>query len=320
MVKGGPGVSDDFFHVTVMQQAAIDALRPVPGGVYADATLGGGGHVRELLAQSAPDGRVIAMDQDERAIANAGRWLGAARDRVTIVRGNFRDLARHLDELGVPQVDGLVCDLGVSSPQLDEEDRGFTYRADAPLDMRMDQSQRRTAAEIVRDAPIAELTRIIREYGEERWAARIAAFIVSERTRAAIESTGRLVEVIKAAIPAAARRDGPHPAKRTFQALRIAVNDELGALGALLGDLPSVLVPGGRAAFITFHSLEDRLVKQAFLRAAKDCVCPPGLPQCVCGHRATLRVVTRKPILPPQDEVDANPRARSAKLRVVERL
>lgn len=319
-MKGGPSVSDDFFHVTVMQQAAIDALQPASGGVYADATLGGGGHVRELLARSAPDGRVIAMDQDERAVENAGRWLGAARDRVTLVRGNFRDLAAHLNELGVTRVDGLVCDLGVSSPQLDQEDRGFTYRADAPLDMRMDRSQRRTAADIVRDAPEEQLARIIREYGEERWAARIAAFIVRERTRNAIESTGQLVEVIKAAIPAAARRDGPHPAKRTFQALRIAVNDELGALGALLDQLPTVLAPGARAAFITFHSLEDRLVKQAFSLASKDCVCPPALPMCVCGHRATLRVVTRKPILPSSGEVEANPRARSAKLRIAERL
>lgn len=303
-----------------MQQAAIRALCPVSDGVYADATLGGGGHVRELLAQSAPGGRVIAVDRDERAIAHASKWLGAKQERVTLVRGDFRDLALHLQEAGALQVDGLVCDLGVSSPQLDDEERGFTYRADAPLDMRMDRSQRRTAADLLRDSSAEELARIIREYGEERWAARIAAFIVRERTRTPVESTGQLVDIIKAAIPAAARREGPHPAKRTFQALRIAVNDELGALRALLEQLPQVLTPGARAAIITFHSLEDRLVKQSFQLAARDCVCPPGLPQCVCGHRATLRIITRKPILPQDDEIAANPRARSAKLRVAERL
>ena len=312
--------SGEFFHVTVMRQAAVRALCPVTDGVYVDATLGGGGHVRELLAQSAPCGRVIAVDRDERAIAHTQSWLGAERGRVRLVRGDFRDLAQHLQEAGVAQVDGLVCDLGVSSPQLDDEKRGFTYRADAPLDMRMDRSQRRTAADFLRDSSAVELARILRDYGEERWAARIAAFIAEARARAPVETTGQLVDIIKAAIPAAARREGPHPAKRTFQALRIAVNDELGALSALLEQLPQILAGGGRAAIITFHSLEDRLVKQSFQLAARDCVCPPGLPRCVCGHRATLRIVTRRPILPQDDEIAANPRARSAKLRVAQRL
>ena len=311
-----------FFHVTVMREEAVAALLPRPGGVYVDATLGGGGHARLLLDRSAPDGGLIAFDRDELALEHARTWLreAACAHRATLVHDTFAALPQRLRELGARAVDGVLCDLGVSSPQVDEGERGFSYQRDAPLDMRMDRSAGQTAADLLRTLPEGELARVIRRFGEERWAARIAAFIVRERARSPLATTGQLVDVIKAAIPAAARRTGPHPAKRTFQALRIAVNDELGALQALLAALPDALAAGGRAAILTFHSLEDRLVKQSFAEFARGCVCPPRAPRCVCGRSPVMRVVTKKPLLPGAAELAANPRARSAKLRVAERL
>lgn len=319
----GEPVTSDFSHVTVLREEAVRALNPVSGGLYVDATLGGAGHTDLLLKTSAPAGLVVAFDQDAEAIRHArDRYHGTPESaRLTLVHDNFRRMRARLDELGIAGVDGLVCDLGVSSPQLDREERGFSYQLDAALDMRMNREARFSAADLVNTADEAELVRILREYGEEKWAARIASFIVRERARTRIVSTGQLVDLVKAAIPAAARRTGPHPAKRTFQALRIAVNDELGALRDLLDQLPQVLSRGGRVACITFHSLEDRLVKRTFQEMTRDCVCPPGMPRCVCGgHRASLRLVTRKPLTPGDIELSANPRARSAKLRVAERL
>ncbi len=310
----------EFIHQPVLLRQTVEALQPRNDGVYVDGTLGGGGHTRALLDASRPGGRVIAFDQDQEAIANAERWRKTYGDRLHLIHDNFKAVKTHLTELGIGAVDGMLFDLGVSSPQLDEAERGFSYNHDAVLDMRMDHRQERSAATLLGTLSERELTAIFREYGEEKWASRIASFIVRERTTRAITTTGQLVELIKAAVPAAARRTGPHPAKRVFQALRIAVNDELGALEELLKQIPACLRGSARAAIITFHSLEDRMVKQQFAQYARDCVCPPHAPQCTCGHRAAMRVITRKPILPDERELAANARARSAKLRVAERL
>lgn len=310
----------EFTHVTVLLQEAVEALQVKPGGVYLDGTLGGGGHTEAILRQSGPDGVVYGIDRDWDALRAAGERLAAFGERLKPLHGNFHDAKALLAAQGVAQLDGVVLDLGVSSFQFDEGERGFSFQEDAYLDMRMDQSCGRTAADLCNTLTQEELTRIIRDYGEERWAARIAAFILQAREKKPVETTGELVSIIKAAIPKGARRDGPHPARRTFQALRIAVNDELGPLSQALEELVSLLAPGGRLAVITFHSLEDRIVKQTFKRLQNPCTCPPKAPVCTCGKLPVAQVVTRKPILPSPAEVEQNPRSRSAKLRVVQKL
>ncbi|MGE5508263.1 MAG: 16S rRNA (cytosine(1402)-N(4))-methyltransferase RsmH [Chitinophagales bacterium] len=309
-------------HKTVMAEEALAYLACRPGGVYVDCTVGGGGHAAAILAACGPDGRLIGLDRDDAALSRAGERLaaGLAGGRVTLVRANFADLAGVCEELGVLGADGVLFDLGVSSFQLDTEERGFSYHGEAPLDMRMDRRAGQTAADLVNQASHGELARIIREYGEERWASRIAAAIVRRREAKPFVTADDLVEAIRDAIPAAARREGPHPARRTFQALRIAVNDELGAISRGLAAAIELLRPGGRLVVISFHSLEDRLVKQAFVEGAKECVCPPRAPVCTCGHKPVLRILTRHPVSPSEAEVAANPRARSAKLRAAERL
>lgn len=298
-------------------------LAPRPGGTYVDATLGRGGHGLEIVGRISPGGRFIGIDRDKTALEVASRRIraGAPSDvDLSFVAANYADLETILDELGCPTVDGVLFDVGVSSPQLDDPQRGFTYRHDAPLDMRMDLEQAITARDLVNDTPERELADIIRRYGEERWAARIARFIVERRRQAPLETTGELVEVIKAAIPASARRTGPHPARRTFQALRIAVNDELGSLRRGIHGAIERLAVGGRVVVISFHSLEDRIAKEVFRDAARGCVCPPELPVCQCNRVPTVRVLTRRPVLPSQEEIESNPRARSAKLRAAEKV
>ncbi|SFU57892.1 16S rRNA (cytosine(1402)-N(4))-methyltransferase RsmH [Alicyclobacillus macrosporangiidus] len=309
-----------FVHVSVLLEETVDGLAPRGGGRYVDCTLGGGGHAQRILDASAPSGRLLALDQDETAIAHAGERLRPYGDRVILVRENFRYVRRCVEEARFGLVDGVVFDLGVSSPQFDEAERGFSYRWDAVLDMRMDRRQALTAADLVNGASEEELARIFFEYGEEKFSRRVARAIVRRRETGRIETTGELAELVREAIPAPARRSGPHPARRVFQALRIAVNDELGALQEGLEGAFSVLAPGGRLAVITFHSLEDRLVKRRFAEWCQGCVCPPDFPVCTCGRTAEARLVTRKPIVPSEAEVAGNPRARSAKLRILERL
>ncbi|HPT67822.1 MAG TPA: 16S rRNA (cytosine(1402)-N(4))-methyltransferase RsmH [Bacillota bacterium] len=307
-----------FAHQPVLLNEVLAVLAVQPGEICVDATVGGGGHARRLAECAGSDGMLIGLDQDEMALAAAEEALTGAPCRVKLLRGNFRRLDLLLSLAEIPQVDVVLMDIGVSSHQLDEEERGFTYRTDAPLDMRMDRSLRRTAADLVRELSQEELTRIIREYGEERWAARIAEFIVKERQKGSITTTGQLVQIIKAAVPAGARREGPHPARRTFQALRIAVNEELDALSQGLDAALKVLRPGGRLAVITFHSLEDRIVKERFRDWARDCTCPKEWPVCQCGGKESkVELITRKPLLPSKEELAENPRARSAKLRAV---
>ena len=307
-----------FSHRPVLLDECVEALNVKPGGVYVDGTLGGGGH-SEAICRLLRGGRLIGIDRDETALATASERLSGF-DCFTPVRGNFRDVAAILADLGINEIDGMLLDLGVSSPQLDEASRGFSYMADAPLDMRMDASSGATAADLITGADEEELARIFFEYGEERYSRRIAAAIVRKRAEAPIETTGELVEIIKGAMPAAALREKQHPAKRVFQALRIAVNDELGALEELLDTAPDLLAPGGRLAIISFHSLEDRLVKNAIRKRERGCTCPPDLPVCVCGFVQTLRSVGRQPVTAGEAELKINPRARSAKLRVAERI
>jgi 16S rRNA (cytosine1402-N4)-methyltransferase len=310
----------EFLHETVLLEETVDAVRPQDGGRYIDCTLGGAGHSRRLLERSAPTGVVLAFDQDPKALANAQTILAEYRNRVQLVHANFRRVREVVERMGFHPVDGVIFDLGVSSPQFDEAERGFSYRFDAPLDMRMDTtSEGITAADLVNEADEEELARIFFEYGEEKFSRRIAKLIVRTRSHHKIESTQELAELIKEAIPAAARRTGPHPARRVFQALRIAVNDELGALEEALDGAFSILKPGGRLAVITFHSLEDRIVKHMFMDWAKGCICPPEFPVCQCHREPQGSLVTRKPILPTEAEVAANSRARSAKLRVIEK-
>jgi 16S rRNA (cytosine1402-N4)-methyltransferase len=278
--------------------------------------LGGGGHTSEWLRLVGPTGRVYAIDQDETAIDNARHRFEGVPNLV-LLKGNFRNLKSLLASAGVNAVDRVFFDLGVSSPQFDEGERGFSYRFDAPLDMRMDLDEPLTAEKIVNTWSHSELARVIDEYGEERFAGRVSSAIVAHRP---ISTTGQLAEIIKSAIPAAARRTGPHPARRTFQALRIAVNDELGALKAALEDSLLVLSPGGRVGVITFHSLEDRIVKQFFVAKARGCICPPRQPVCTCGHKPEVRLITRKPVSPDEGEIENNPRSRSARLRVAEKI
>lgn len=306
-------------HEPVLLLETIDALALKPGEVYVDCTIGAAGHSLGMLATE-PTIKLVGIDQDDAALERAKYRLAAYAHQVTLIRGNFRNLQSLLQENGVSEVAGVLMDIGVSSPQLDEGERGFSYHQDARLDMRMDRSAKLDAWTIVNTYSEEELTEIIAEYGEENWAARISQFIVAERRDRPIETTGDLVAVIKKAVPAGARAKGPHPARRTFQALRIAVNDELGALRDGLRQAVDMLKPQGRLAVITFHSLEDRIVKEYFQSLLGKCTCPPDLPVCVCGSEAVVKLVNRKPITASQREVESNPRSRSAKLRVVEKI
>ena len=306
-------------HIPVLLDECIKYLNIKPDGIYVDGTLGMGGH-SEAILQRLTTGRLISIDRDITAIERAGERLAPYADRLTIVHGNFRDLDAILDEQGVRLVDGMLFDLGVSSPQLDEADRGFSYMSDAPLDMRMDASDNIDAWFIVNRWPQEKIERILRDYGEERHAARIAARIAERREEKEIETTLELVDVIKSAMPAAALREKQHPAKRSFQAIRIAVNDELNAVHALMDSAPDRLKPGGRLCVISFHSLEDRIVKNAIHSREDGCTCPREAPVCTCGCVKTLRSVTRKPITAGGEELELNPRSRSAKLRVAERV
>ena len=309
----------DFEHVPVLFNEVMDALNIQPGGIYVDGTVGGGGHSSGICQRLTEDGMLIAVDRDREALAAAEKRLEEYGCRKRFVHANYSDTEAIAAAAG-QKVQGILLDLGVSSYQLDNPERGFSYMQDAPLDMRMDDSDRLTAYDVVNGYGRDELTRIIKDYGEERWASRIAEFIVRERATAPIETTGRLTEIIKAAIPAKARRTGPHPAKRTFQAIRIEVNDELGHLREAVEKLPDLLDSGGRIAIITFHSLEDRIVKTEFERRLDPCTCPKEFPVCVCGKVADVRRVTRKPVAPSEEETETNPRARSAKLRVLEKI
>lgn len=309
----------DFQHVTVLLDEAVKAVVTNPSGNYVDCTLGGAGHSQGILEKLELSGKLIGFDQDSRAIRHAQEIFANDR-RVTLVNRNFDFLEETLQELDLLPVNGILFDLGVSSPQLDEAERGFSYMQDAPLDMRMDPSRSLNAREIVNLWSEEELARVIWTYGEEKWSKRIAQFIVKTRQERPLETTGELVEVIKAALPAAVRRSGPHPAKRTFQAIRIVVNDELGVLDRVLDQAWRCLSPGGRIGVITFHSLEDRIVKDRMKSWLGRCTCPPELPICRCGAKARARLITRKPILPSELEVERNPRSRSAKLRVAEKI
>ena len=309
----------DFHHVSVLLEESIEALAIRPDGIYLDGTLGGAGHSSEILRRLST-GLLIGVDRDPKALAAARERLAPRMDRVRLVHSNFCELDSILDGLGIPAVDGMLFDLGVSSPQLDEAERGFSYMADAPLDMRMDPGDRLTAAEVVNTWPQEELRRILFAYGEERYAPLIAAAIVRRRAQQPIKTTLELVDVIRSAMPQKALREKQHPAKRSFQAIRIAVNDELGSVDRMLARAIDRLNPGGRLAVITFHSLEDRIVKNAMAQAARGCTCPPEFPVCVCGKKPTVRLVTKKPITSAEAELEENPRARSAKLRVAEKL
>lgn len=310
----------DYQHIPVLAHEVTELLCWRQGGVYVDATVGGGGHARLLLDAAGNGARLIAFDQDPAALDAASNVLRDKVDQVTFIHSNFVRLHDILSERQLIPVDGVLFDLGVSSPQLDVAERGFSYRQDAPLDMRMDPNASETAADVIATASEKELAEIISKYGEERWAKRIAKFVVEKRQNEPISTTGQLVDIIKAAIPARARREGPHPASRTFQALRIAVNRELEVLEKGLLDAVSVLRPGGRVAVISFHSLEDRIVKETFSGLAAECECPPDFPICVCDKQAEVEILTRRPIVPKASEIAENPRARSAKLRVAEKV
>ena len=312
----------EFNHEPVMARECIEQLKILPNGTYIDGTVGGAGHAALIVEALGGTGRFIGIDRDERAVAVSTERLlaGKSKTDIRVVQSNFSDIESVCEELGIEKVDGILLDLGVSSHQLDEAERGFSYQNDAPLDMRMDRQESLTAADVVNQYREDELVRIIHTYGEERWAVRIAKFIVDARKSKSIGTTGELVEIIKAAVPKGARRDGPHPARRTFQAIRIAVNREIEPLGEAVRKCAGVLAVGGRLCIISFHSLEDRVVKTAFHEMARECICPPELPICTCNHRATVRRISGKPILPSAEEVERNPRARSAKLRVAERL
>ncbi len=310
----------DFKHVSVLLQETVDALAIRPDGIYVDGTLGGGGHAQAVLERLTEGGRLIGIDQDEAAIKAAGERLSRFGDQVTIVRSNYREMPQVLQSLGIAEVDGIVLDLGVSSYQLDTADRGFTYRENAPLDMRMDQRQTKTARDIVNGYSETELFRVIRDFGEDRFAKNIAKHIVMARQEKPIETTDELSEIIRASIPARVRATGGHPSKRTFQALRIELNQELAVLQDSLDSMIDLLSDHGRLAIITFHSLEDRIVKSGFNKNEKPCTCPPSFPVCVCGKISKGRVITRKPILPTEEELLVNSRSKSAKLRVFERI
>ena len=308
----------EFSHRSVLLDECIDGLCIRPDGVYVDGTLGGAGHSFEI-AKRLKGGRLIGIDRDPIALAAAGERLAPYADRVTLVHDNFENMAAALERLGVDGVDGILLDLGVSSPQLDDAARGFSYMADAPLDMRMNGEDTLTAYTVVNEWPREELRRILFDYGEERYAPLIAAAIEREREKKPIETTLELAEIIKHAMPPAALREKQHPAKRSFQAIRIAVNDELGAVEKIMRDAPDLLKRGGRLCVISFHSLEDRIVKNGMQTAAKGCTCPPEFPVCVCGKKPKIRIVTKKPITAGETELNENPRSRSAKLRCIEK-
>lgn len=307
-----------FKHTSVLLNECIEALQVRPDGIYVDGTAGGGGHSYEI-ASRLTSGRLIAIDRDPDAIRAAGERLSPFGGKVSVVQANFSQMRQVLADAGVSEADGVLLDLGVSSRQFDTPERGFSYQHDAPLDMRMSQ-QGISAADLVNTAPYEKLVGILREYGEEKFAARIASQIIKTREQKPIETTFELAEVIKAGIPAAARRQGPHPARKSFQALRIAVNGELDELAALLDDALAILKPGGRLAVITFHSLEDRMVKQRFLKWAEGCICPPDFPICVCGHKPSAQIIYKKGVEPSEEEIASNPRSRSARLRVAQKI
>ncbi len=306
-------------HKPVLLNECVEGLNIRPEGTYVDGTLGRGGH-SEAIAGRLTTGRLIGIDRDLAAIDEAGELLRPLAEKVELVHGNFRDIGSILDGLGIDRVDGMLFDLGVSSPQLDDVGRGFSYRTDAPLDMRMDQTASLTAFDVVNGWDEAELRRIFFEYGEERYSARVASAIAREREKRPVKTTLELVDIIKSAMPASALREKQHPAKRCFQAIRIAVNDELGALREMLDAAMERLSPGGRIAVISFHSLEDRIVKTAIRARENGCTCPPEFPVCVCGFKQTMKSVTRKPVTPGKEELERNPRSRSAKLRIAERI
>ena len=308
----------EFHHVSVLLDECIRGLAIKPEGIYVDGTLGGAGHSSQIAARLTT-GRLIGIDRDEVALAAAKERLKPYEDRVTLVHSNFCQIDSVLEELGIPGVDGILLDLGVSSPQLDDGSRGFSYMVDAPLDMRMDHSDALDAGTVVNTWPYEELKRILYEYGEERYAPQIASAICKRREAAPIGTTLELVDIIRSAMPAAALREKQHPAKRSFQAIRIAVNDELNSVARVMEDAIPRLNPGGRLAVITFHSLEDRIVKNAMAAAAKGCTCPPSFPVCVCGRKPQVNIITRKPIVSGEEELERNPRARSAKLRICEK-
>lgn len=309
-----------FEHKSVLLEETVDSLNIKPDGIYVDGTLGGGGHASEVCKRLGEHGRLIGIDQDQDAIMAAGERLKEFGDKVTIVRSNYEQIKDVLTELGIEKVDGIYLDLGVSSYQLDTADRGFTYREDdAPLDMRMDQRKTETAADIVNEYDEMELYRIIRDYGEDKFAKNIAKHIVRAREAKRIETTGELIEIIKAAIPAKVRAVGGHPAKRTFQAIRIELNHELDVLNNSIDTMIDLLNPEGRLSIITFHSLEDRIVKNRFKDNENPCICPSHFPVCVCGRKSKGKVITRKPIIPSDEEIEMNKRSKSSKLRVFER-
>lgn len=310
----------EFTHYSVLLEECLEGLDIKPDGVYLDGTLGRAGHSRRIVERLTDGGRLICVDRDQAALDAAQQRLAQWMDRVTLVHSNFAEIDAILDELGLEQIDGMLFDLGVSSPQLDDSSRGFSYMADAPLDMRMDRSEGLTAADVVNTWSQDELRRILLQYGEERYAGLIAAAIVRRRADKPVETTLELVEIIKSAMPGKALKEKQHPAKRSFQAIRIAVNDELTAVDKMIRAAVPRLKKGGRLAVITFHSLEDRIVKTGLAEFAKGCTCPPDFPVCVCGKTPDIRLVNKKPILPGEQELEENPRSRSAKLRVAEKL
>lgn len=309
----------EFVHKSVLLKETIDGLKIKPDGIYVDGTLGGGGHASEVARRLSDKGSIIGIDQDAAAIEAAGIRLKDFGEKVTIVRSNYCDMKSQLGKLGIDKVDGIVLDLGVSSYQLDTAERGFSYREDAPLDMRMDRRQKMTARDIVNDYEERELYRVIRDYGEDKFAKNIAKHIVAARQKAPIETTGQLTEIIRASIPMKFQKKSGHPAKRTFQAIRIELNQELEVLKNSLDAMIDLLNPGGRLCIITFHSLEDRIVKSAFRKNENPCTCPSDFPVCVCGKVSKGSIITRKPILPSEEEMEENSRAKSAKLRIFER-
>ena len=309
----------EFHHVSVLLNECIEGLNIKENGIYVDGTLGGAGHSSEIVKRL-KTGRLIGIDQDTDAINAATKRLEPYKDRVTLVHDNFSNVKAVFAQLGIEKADGFLLDIGVSSHQLDEAERGFSYMQDAPLDMRMNSESDFSAYNVVNEYSEDELNNVIFKYGEERWAKRIAQFIVEARKQKPIETTFELVDIIKKAVPKGARKDGPHPAKRTFQAIRIEVNGELEILEKTIDDMTELLNPGGRLCIITFHSLEDRIVKNAFRKQENPCTCPPEFPVCVCGKKPLAKVITRKPILPSEDELEENHRSRSAKLRILERI
>ena len=309
----------DFEHISVLLNEVIEGLNIKEDGIYVDGTLGGAGHSYEIVKRL-NSGKLIGIDQDQNALNKAQVVLEKYKDKVILAHNNYENIDKVLEEIGIDKVDGILLDLGVSSHQLDEETRGFSHNKDAPLDMRMDETSSFSAWDVVNNYSEKELERIIWDYGEERWAKRIAKFIVEERKSKPINTTLELVSVIKKAIPKEVRKEGHHPGKRTFQAIRIEVNRELDVLSNSIPKMVNLLKPGGRITIITFHSLEDRIVKESFKELYKDCICPPQLPQCICDKQREIEIITRKPIIPTQEEIKQNPRSRSAKLRIAEKL